>query len=184
MGKGRALSPSHRGGGLSPFCFHADLRATIPPKSPSCTSVFSRFLLAAASLRHPLPGPVGQVVVHHFLISRPAICHSDALAEISLHVPLLLFYATSLPQVQRVPAQAWHGIVQVQTFAIHYQSTQKHLQAGQTVPAARQSRRILQKVMSLHNKATLPSPCQSRLCRRTQFNSQLTMRRSLAPPQG
>ena len=29
-------------------------------------------------------------------------------------------------------------------------------------PAARQSRRILRKMISLHNKATLPGPCQSR----------------------
>ena len=45
MGEGEGL-------GLSPFCFHVDFRATIPRKSPSCTSVFSRFLFAAASLRH------------------------------------------------------------------------------------------------------------------------------------
>ena len=60
-GKGRASpSPSpcryHTGEGeglgLSPFCFHVVLRATISRKSPSCTSVFSRFLFAAASLRH------------------------------------------------------------------------------------------------------------------------------------
>ena len=38
--------------GLSPFCSHVDFRATIPRKSPSCTSVFSRFLFAAASPRH------------------------------------------------------------------------------------------------------------------------------------
>ena len=113
---GRALSPcryhTREGEGLSPFCFHGDLRATIPRKSPSCTSVFSRFLLAAASLRHRCLDQLDRWFVHHFLISRPAICHSDALAEISLHISLLLFYATSL---QRVPAQPWqsqndHGI--------------------------------------------------------------------------
>jgi hypothetical protein len=95
-----AVPLSHGGGeglGLSPFCFHGGLRATIPRKSPSCTFVFSRFLLAAASLRHHYLDQLDRWFVHHFLISRPAICHSDALAEISLHISLLLFYATSLP---------------------------------------------------------------------------------------
>ena len=85
--------------------------------------------------------------------------------------PPLLCYITS----QRIPAQPWQpqnddGITQVQTFV---KSAPKHLQAGQTatVVAARQSRRVLQKVISLHSKATLPGPSQSRINRRTQFNS-------------
>jgi len=66
-------------------------------------------------------------------------------------------------------------------FVFIIKSTPKHLPAGQTatVAAARQSRRVLQKVISLHNKATLPGPYRSRISRRTQFNS-----RCAARPQG